>query len=190
MVHSHHFLVACSVLDHEIFQCGVVASFTASTPNPRSCFTTSFFCLFVLINEFAYWKCSQAFSCSEKMNIPTILSHDSTWAFVECSTCWVIVEFIWTPRSITPQQTLNMLRACTVDKSSAFARGLKCTLIHIILPLSDQAGCMSSQTLFLAWHTVWQAYRKKYLQACIVDFNGKMVPTTQSVSMLSQIHPQ
>ena len=61
------------------------------------------------------------------MNIPKILSHDSTWAFVkssECSTCWVIVEVIWTPRSTTPQQTINMLRACTVDKSSAFARGL------------------------------------------------------------------
>ena len=43
---------------------------------------------------------------------------------IECSTCWVVVEVIWTPRSTTPQQTLNMLRACTVDKSSAFARCL------------------------------------------------------------------
>ena len=56
MVHSHHFLVACSVLDHELFRYVVVASFIASTPNPRSCFTTSFFSLFVLINEFAYKK--------------------------------------------------------------------------------------------------------------------------------------
>ena len=58
---------------------------------------------------------------------PNILSHDSTWAFVkswDCSTCWVIVEVIWRPRSMTPQQTLNMLRACTVDKSSAFARSI------------------------------------------------------------------
>ena len=53
MVHSHHFLVDCSVLDHELFHYAVVASFTASTPNIRPCFTTSFFCPFVLINEFA-----------------------------------------------------------------------------------------------------------------------------------------
>ena len=68
---------------------------------------------------------------------PRILSHDSAWAFVkssDCSTCWVIVEVIWTPRSKTPQQTLNMLRACTVDKSSAFARSLK-----------------SPQPMFLGW---------------------------------------
>ena len=39
MVHSHHSLVDCSVLDHELFPYVVVASFTASTPNPRSCFT-------------------------------------------------------------------------------------------------------------------------------------------------------
>ena len=76
MVYSHHFLVAYSVLDHELFHDVVVASFTASTLSPRSCFTSSFFCLFVLINEFAYYKCSQAFSCSEGMNIPQILSHD------------------------------------------------------------------------------------------------------------------
>ena len=59
---------------------------------------------------------------------PKILSHDSTWALVKSSdrsTCWVIVEVIWTPRLTTPQQTFNMLRACTVDKSSAFARSLK-----------------------------------------------------------------
>ena len=43
MVHSHHFLVACSVLDHELFPYVVVASFTASMANSRSCFTTSFF---------------------------------------------------------------------------------------------------------------------------------------------------
>ena len=58
---------------------------------------------------------------------PRILSHNSAWAFVKSSdrsTCWVIVEIIWTSRSTTPQQTLNMLRACTVDKSSAFARSL------------------------------------------------------------------
>ena len=54
MVNSHNFLVACSVLDHELFHYVFVPSFTASTPNPRYCFTTSFFCLFVLINEFAY----------------------------------------------------------------------------------------------------------------------------------------
>ena len=54
MVHSYHFLVACSVLDHELFPYVVVASFTASTPNPCSCFTASFFCPFVLMNEFAY----------------------------------------------------------------------------------------------------------------------------------------
>ena len=70
MVHSHHFLVACSVLDHELLYYVVVASFTASTPNPRSCFTASLFCPFALMNEFAYSKCSQAFSCSEGMNIP------------------------------------------------------------------------------------------------------------------------
>ena len=43
MVHSHHSLVDCSVLDHELFPYVVVVSFTASTQNPRSCFTTSFF---------------------------------------------------------------------------------------------------------------------------------------------------
>ena len=52
MVHSHHSLVDSSVLDHELFPYVVVASFTASTPNPRSGFTTSFSCKFVLINEF------------------------------------------------------------------------------------------------------------------------------------------
>ena len=77
MVYSQHSLVDCSVFDHELFPYVVVASFTASTPNPSSCFTTSFFCPFVLINEFAYEKCSQVF-CSEGMNIPQILSHDST----------------------------------------------------------------------------------------------------------------
>ena len=43
MVHLHNFLVVCSVLDHELFPYVVVASFIASTANPRSCFTTSFF---------------------------------------------------------------------------------------------------------------------------------------------------
>ena len=33
IVHSHHFLVASSVLDHELFHYVVVASFTASTPS-------------------------------------------------------------------------------------------------------------------------------------------------------------
>ena len=33
MVHSHHFLVAHSVLDHELFHYVVGASFTASTPS-------------------------------------------------------------------------------------------------------------------------------------------------------------
>ena len=56
MVHSQHSLVDCSVFDHELIPYVVVASFTASTPNPRSCFTTSFFPPFVLINEFAYKK--------------------------------------------------------------------------------------------------------------------------------------
>ena len=53
-------------------------------------------------------------------------SHNSTWAFMkssECSTCWLIVKVIWTPHSTTPQQTLNVLRACTMNKSSAFAGG-------------------------------------------------------------------
>ena len=45
MVDLHRFLVACSVLDHELFDYVVVASFTAPTPNPCSCFTTSFFAL-------------------------------------------------------------------------------------------------------------------------------------------------
>ena len=43
---------------------------------------------------------------------PRIFSHYSAWAFVkssDCSTCWVIVEVIWTPRSTTPQQTLESL---------------------------------------------------------------------------------
>ena len=53
MVLLHHFLLACSVLDHELFQYVVVAFFTACTPNLRSCFTTSFFCLSVLINRVA-----------------------------------------------------------------------------------------------------------------------------------------
>ena len=32
--------------------------------------------------------------------------------------------------STTPQQTLNMLRACTVNKSNAFASGLKNTFVR------------------------------------------------------------
>ena len=90
------------------------------------------------------------------MNIPKILSHDSTWAFVkssECSTCWVIVEVIWTPRSTTPQQTLNMLRVCTVDKSSAFARGF--TLIEVYSNLihsrSSRTSIVSKCTKFKCW---------------------------------------
>ena len=85
-----------SVLDHQLFHYVVVAYFTAATWNPCSCLTTSLFCLFTLINEFAYQICSQALLYSEEMNIPQILSHDSTWAFLkssECSTCWVIVKW-------------------------------------------------------------------------------------------------
>ena len=72
--------------------------------------------------------------CPAYSKIP---GHDeSTWAFEKSSDCsinsaqscdaiQVFVEVIWTPRSTTPQQTLNMLTACTVDKSSAFPRGFK-----------------------------------------------------------------
>ena len=67
-----------SVLDHQLFHYVVVAYFTAATWNPCSCLTTSLFCLFTLINEFAYQICSQALLYSEEMNIPQILSHDST----------------------------------------------------------------------------------------------------------------
>ena len=38
-------------------------------------------------------------------------SHDSTWAFVkssECSTCWVIVEVIWTPHSTNIQHVESL----------------------------------------------------------------------------------
>ena len=66
----------------------------------------------------------------------------------DCSSCWVIVKVIWTPRSTTPQQTLNMLRACTVDKSSAFAR----SLIHLIpkwRPINYSFVCMLISPLCL-----------------------------------------
>jgi len=42
---------------------------------------------------------------------PRILSHDSAWAFVkssDCSTCWVIVEVIWTPRSTNTQRVESL----------------------------------------------------------------------------------
>ena len=101
----------CSLQCPRSFHYVVVAFFTASTPNLRSCFTTCFFfCPSVLINA-----------------LTQTLRHDSTWPFVkssECSTYRVIIEVIWRPRSTTPQQTLSMLRDCTVDKSNAFASGL------------------------------------------------------------------
>ena len=67
------------------FQCSrsfhyvVVASFTASTLNPRSCFTTSFFLPF----------CPHQWVrlLEVQPTIFTFLSHDSTWAFVKSSEC-------------------------------------------------------------------------------------------------------
>ena len=76
MVHSQHFLVDCSVFVHELFPYVVVASFTASTPNPRPCFTTSFF--FALLSSSMSSLTRSEVFCSEGMNIPQILSHDST----------------------------------------------------------------------------------------------------------------
>jgi len=53
------------------------------------------------------------------------------------------------------------LKCHYLSKKQCLKNRLKCTLTHIILPLSDQTGWMSGQTLSLAWHTVRQAYRKK-----------------------------
>ena len=96
----------CSLQCPRSFHYVVVASLTASTPNPRSCFTTSFFFPFcphqwVRLLEvqpaiFVFWG-DEYTSDSQPY---------STWAFVkssECSTCRVIVEVIWTPHSTTPQ---------------------------------------------------------------------------------------
>ena len=76
MVHSHHFLVACSVLDHELFHHGVVASFT---PNPRSCFTLSFFLPFcphqwvrlleVQPSIFVFWEDEYAYDSQPWFNM-------------------------------------------------------------------------------------------------------------------------
>ena len=131
----------CSLQCPRSFHYVVVASFTASTLNPRSCFTTSFFLPFcphqwvrlleVQPTIFTFWGDEYTSDSQPWFNMSLCeifgmlnIKTSKTW-------CRVIFEVIWTPRSTTPLQTLNMLRACTLDKSSAIARGFsskRCTL--------------------------------------------------------------
>ena len=131
MVHSHHFLVACSVLDHELFHYVVVVPFTASTPNPRSCFTAPFFCPFEWVrllevqpSIFVFWgdeytSDSQRWfnmSLCEIFGMLNMLSH--CWGHLNTpldkhSTCWELVQ--WTnPLDLLAAMTWTWTRTRTM----------------------------------------------------------------------------
>ena len=142
---SHHFLVTCSVLDHELFHYVVEASFTASTPNPRSCFTTSFF-FDILSSSMSSLTRSAAkhFRVLRRwiyLRFSAMIQHEPLWNLRNAQHVESLLRSFEQPA----QQTLNMLRACTVDKSSAFARGFMLAFACVVWKRYTDLGARFSK---------------------------------------------
>ena len=127
MVYSHHFLVACSVLDHftmlllhpllllrRIHALVLPRRFFSFLSSSMSSLTRSAASHFRVLRGWIYLRFSAIFNMSfcEIFGMLNMSSHcwgNLNTPFDNTSTCWTC---------------LNMLRACTVHKSNAFARGL------------------------------------------------------------------
>ena len=114
MVHLHHFLVTCSVLNHELFHNVVVASFFCFLSSSLSLLTKSAAKHFRVLRGWIYLRFSAT------------IQHEPLWNLRNAQHVESLSRSFEHPtrQHVTPQQALNMLRACTVNKSSALAGGL------------------------------------------------------------------